>query len=140
MLGVVYRCTGSRDTQLPSPQPPRPQQPHNIPTYSINKEEDEFTLENGLFSNCLVIYDRMAPLDLKLCSSFINWIINPRLGLTFLVSLICLRVFTRDQFLLIMSAAVSTVADRLSPTRQLITTRPPEAARALEMKSAAGWK
>ena len=41
--------------------------------------------------------------------------------MTFLVCLICLRVFTRDQFLLIIIAAVNTVADRLSPTRQLMT-------------------
>ena len=82
----------------------------------------------------------MAPFDLKFCSSFINWTIKPRLGLTFLVCLICLRVFTRDHFLFIIKAAASIVADRLRPTRQLMTTRPPGAARALEMKSAAGWK
>ena len=132
----MYRA-GSRDTQLPSPNS---LSSLIILTHPAVIRKMMITLENGLFTNCLIIYDRMAPFDLRLCSSFINWMINPRLGLTFLVCLISLRVLRRDQFWLIIMAAVRTVADRLRPTRQLMRTRPPGAARPPEMKSAAGWK
>ena len=129
----MYRA-GSRDTQLPSP--------NSLSSLIILTHPAVIRkmMEDGLFTNCLIIYDRMAPFDLRFCSSFINWMINPRLGLTFLVCLISLRVLRRDQFWLIIMAAVRTVADLLRPTRQLMRTRPPGAARPLEMKSAAGWK
>jgi len=64
---------------------------------------------------------------------------NPMFGLTGLICRNFFSVRTRDQLLLIITAAVRMVADLLSPTRQLTITRPPDII-AWDKKLDAAWK